>query len=107
MFEITDILQNSPGVQQQYWDWPKYQDSPQTSPVFYGPYSLGNNGDYIEHNGTVITPPEGVSGGDIQLPAGVGGGYVTTGYVLKPLERERERLSFSLSPPPSPSPRCE
>lgn len=31
------------------------------------------------HNGTVIVPPAGVSGGNIQLPAGVGGGYVTTG----------------------------
>lgn len=68
----------------QYWDWPKYQDSPLTSPVFYGPYSLGNNGDYTVHNGTVITAPDGVSGGDIQLPAGVGGGYVTTGYVSRP-----------------------
>lgn len=54
-------------------------DAPQDSPVFSGPYSLGDNGQYVVHNGTVITPPDGVSGGDIQLPAGVGGGYVTTG----------------------------
>lgn len=54
--------------------------APQDSPIFNGdPYSLGGNGQYIPHNGTVITPPEGVSGGDIQLPAGVGGGYVVTG----------------------------
>lgn len=33
----------------------------------------------MPHNGTVIVPPEGVSGGNIQLPAGVGSGYVTTG----------------------------
>lgn len=64
----------------QYWDWPKYMKAPQDSPIFNGdPYSLGGNGQYIPHNGTVITPPEGVSGGDIQLPAGVGGGYVVTG----------------------------
>lgn len=54
--------------------------APQDSPIFNGdPYSLGGNGQYIPHNGTVITPPEGVSGGDIQLPAGLGGGYVVTG----------------------------
>ncbi|KKY34132.1 putative tyrosinase central domain containing protein [Diaporthe ampelina] len=65
---------------QPYWDWPKYQHAPQDSPIFNGdPYSLGGNGQYIPHNGTVITPPDGVSGGDIQLPAGVGGGYVVTG----------------------------
>ncbi|KAK7739334.1 hypothetical protein SLS63_001677 [Diaporthe eres] len=65
---------------QPYWDWPKYMKAPQDSPIFNGdPYSLGGNGQYIPHNGTVITPPEGVSGGDIQLPAGLGGGYVVTG----------------------------
>lgn len=64
----------------QYWDWPKYMKAPQDSPIFNGdPYSLGGNGQYIPHNGTVITPPEGVSGGDILLPAGLGGGYVVTG----------------------------
>ena len=40
---------------------------------------MGGNGDYIPHDGPVITPPDGVGGGDIQLPAGVGGGNVTTG----------------------------
>ncbi|KAG6362936.1 hypothetical protein INS49_008031 [Diaporthe citri] len=65
---------------QPYWDWPKYMKAPQDSPIFNGdPHSLGGNGQYIPHNGTVITPPEGVSGGNIQLPAGLGGGYVVTG----------------------------
>ncbi|PQE28201.1 hypothetical protein CJF30_00010921 [Rutstroemia sp. NJR-2017a BBW] len=63
-----------------YWDWPKYASAPQDSPIFNGdPYSLGGNGDYVPHNGSVIVPPAGVSGGNIQLAAGVGGGYVTTG----------------------------
>ncbi|KAM3081244.1 hypothetical protein ACMFMG_005199 [Clarireedia jacksonii] len=65
---------------QPYWDWPKYASAPQDSPIFNGdPYSLGGNGDYIEHNGSVIVPPAGISGGNIQLAPGVGGGFVTTG----------------------------
>ncbi|KAH8646195.1 hypothetical protein BX600DRAFT_390610 [Xylariales sp. PMI_506] len=65
---------------QPYWDWPKYADAPQLSPIFNGdPYSQGGNGDYVPHNGTIITPPAGVGGGDTQLAPGVGGGYVTTG----------------------------
>lgn len=40
---------------------------------------MGGNGDYIPHNGSVITPPDGVGGADLQLAPGVGGGYVTTG----------------------------
>ncbi|KEY67777.1 hypothetical protein S7711_04095 [Stachybotrys chartarum IBT 7711] len=65
---------------QPYWDWPKYASAPQNSPIFNGdPYSLGGNGDYIPHEGPVIVPPPGVGGGSIQLPAGVGGGFVTTG----------------------------
>lgn len=64
----------------QYWDWAKWADAPQDSPIFNGdPYSLGGNGEYIPHDGPVIVPPPGVGGGNIALPAGVGGGYVTTG----------------------------
>lgn len=33
----------------------------------------------MEHIGPLIVPPAGVAGGNIQLPAGLGGGYVTTG----------------------------
>ncbi|KAF6798247.1 tyrosinase central domain containing protein [Colletotrichum sojae] len=65
---------------QPYWDWPKYASAPEKSPIFNGdPYSLGGNGDYVPHDGPVITPPDGVGGSNIQLPAGVGGGFVTTG----------------------------
>lgn len=65
---------------QPYWDWPKYASAPQDSPLFNGdPYSLGGNGEYVPHDGPVIVPPEGVSGGNISLPAGEGGGYVRTG----------------------------
>ncbi|KAK4182224.1 putative tyrosinase [Podospora australis] len=63
-----------------YWDWPKYATSPETSPLFDGsPTSLSGNGEYITHAGPVIVPPPGVGGGNIQLPAGTGGGFVTTG----------------------------
>ncbi|KAK7949298.1 tyrosinase central domain-containing protein, partial [Apiospora aurea] len=63
---------------QPYWDWPKYADAPQDSPIFNGdPYSLGGNGEYIPgHNGTIIQPP---GSGPVQLPPGLGGGYVKTG----------------------------
>ncbi|EFX04978.1 tyrosinase central domain containing protein [Grosmannia clavigera kw1407] len=65
---------------QPYWDWPLYASAPEDSPIFDGSdTSIGGNGDYIVHDGPVITPPSGVSGGDIQLPAGTGGSYVTTG----------------------------
>jgi tyrosinase len=65
---------------QPYWDWPRYARAPQDSPLFNGdPYSLGGNGEYVPHDGPVIVPPEGVGGGPIQLPAGVGGGFVRTG----------------------------
>ncbi|KAH7142037.1 hypothetical protein EDB81DRAFT_653224 [Dactylonectria macrodidyma] len=65
---------------QPYWDWPKYASAPEKSPIFNGDaYSLGGNGEYVPHNGPIISPPEGISGSQIQLPAGLGGGYVTTG----------------------------
>ncbi|KAK4164116.1 putative tyrosinase [Cladorrhinum sp. PSN259] len=65
---------------QPYWDWPKYQNAPQNSPIFNGdPYSLGGNGEYVPHDGPVIVPPPGIGGGNIPLAAGVGGGYVNTG----------------------------
>lgn len=65
---------------QPYWDWPKYADAPEDSPLFNGDkYSLGGNGEYIPHDGPIIIPPEGVSGDPIPLPAGTGGGYVKTG----------------------------
>ncbi|KAK8135071.1 hypothetical protein PG984_007083 [Apiospora sp. TS-2023a] len=64
---------------QPYWDWPKYADAPQDSPIFNGdPYSLGGNGEYIpDHNGSVITRPGQPD--PIQLPPGLGGGFVKTG----------------------------
>ncbi|KAK1541032.1 hypothetical protein CPAR01_07021 [Colletotrichum paranaense] len=65
---------------QPYWDWPRYASAPELSPIFNGdPYSLGGNGEYIPHDGPVIEPPVGIGGSSIQLPAGVGGGLVTTG----------------------------
>lgn len=40
---------------------------------------MGGNGDYIPHSGRVIAPLAGFNGTSIQLPAGNGGGNVTTG----------------------------
>lgn len=73
-------IQTSPLIISKYWDWPLYASAPEDSPLFNGSdTSIGGNGDYIVHDGPVITPPDGVGGGDIQLPAGTGGSYVTTG----------------------------
>ena len=43
------------------------------------PYSLGGNGEYTPHDGPLLAPAPGVAGIPLQLAAGVGGGYVTTG----------------------------
>ncbi|CAG9992213.1 unnamed protein product, partial [Clonostachys byssicola] len=57
-----------------------YHTAPEKSPIFNGgSYSFGGNGDFIPHEGLAIDPPEGVGGGNVQLPAEVGGGFVTTG----------------------------
>ncbi|TAQ86703.1 hypothetical protein B7494_g4970 [Chlorociboria aeruginascens] len=58
-----------------YWEWSKWADAPQDSPIFNGDdYSMGGNGEYIPHGDYVFNeqPP-------ITLPAGLGGGCVTTG----------------------------
>ncbi|KPM45912.1 hypothetical protein AK830_g692 [Neonectria ditissima] len=82
LYTYEKALQDECGYKgyQPYWDWPKYASAPEKSPIFNGdPYSLGGNGDYVPHDGPVISPPAGISGSQIQLPAGLGGGYVTTG----------------------------
>lgn len=40
---------------------------------------MGGNGEYIAHNGTVITPSPGVEGNPVVLAAGLGGGCAQTG----------------------------
>ncbi|KAL1582993.1 hypothetical protein WHR41_08227 [Cladosporium halotolerans] len=63
---------------QPYWDWPKYASAPQDSPIFDGsPTSLGGNGKSIEHDGIVLVDLNGNPA--LELPPGVGGGYVETG----------------------------
>ncbi|GJN69657.1 hypothetical protein PLICBS_003707 [Purpureocillium lilacinum] len=67
---------------QPYWDWPKYSSAPQDSPIFNGDrYSLGGNGDFVPHDGPIAKSPNGLPlpGLGMQLPPGLGGGYVTTG----------------------------
>lgn len=63
-----------------YWDWLKYVSAPEKSPIFNGDaYSLGGNGKYIPHNGTILLPPPGAPGEPVQLPPGYGGGCVEKG----------------------------
>ncbi|EHK98553.1 putative Tyrosinase [Glarea lozoyensis 74030] len=60
-----------------YWDWPKWADAPQDSPLFNGDaYSLGGNGDFIPgHPGLTLN----FGNTTTVLPAGLGGGCVTKG----------------------------
>ncbi|TVY90929.1 Tyrosinase-like protein [Lachnellula willkommii] len=63
-----------------YWNWPKYASAPQDSPIFNGDeYSMGGNGEYIPHSGTVLAAIAGTDAADIVLAPGLGGGCVQTG----------------------------
>ncbi|KUJ20503.1 Di-copper centre-containing protein [Mollisia scopiformis] len=65
---------------QPYWDWSKWAASPQTSPMFDGsPYSMGGNGEFIDHTGLVIPPPVAGVNPTIYLEPGFGGGCVQSG----------------------------
>jgi tyrosinase len=60
---------------QPYWDWSKYPDIV-NSPIFNGDeYSMGGNGDPVPHTGMQLGPDK--------VPAGPGGGCVTTGPFAK------------------------
>ncbi|KAL5360108.1 hypothetical protein BJX96DRAFT_174978 [Aspergillus floccosus] len=62
---------------QPYWAWNKYADDPLNSPIFDGsPYSMSGNGPYIPHNDTEIAP-------GVFIPAGAGGGCVSSGPFKK------------------------
>ncbi|KAF4636967.1 hypothetical protein G7Y89_g1107 [Cudoniella acicularis] len=65
----------------QYWDWSKWANAPQDSPIFDGSaYSMGDRGEYIPgHPGLTLAPPAGSSNPTIYLPPGYGGGCVQTG----------------------------
>lgn len=59
---------------QPYWDWSKYSDLV-NSPIFNGDeWSMGGNGDPVKHDGMNM---------GFNLPAGPGGGCVTTGPLAK------------------------
>ncbi|EJT69611.1 hypothetical protein GGTG_13227 [Gaeumannomyces tritici R3-111a-1] len=64
---------------QPYWDWAKYAEAPQDSPVFNGDeWSLGGNGaPNPDRVGAIIG--KGPGGGLVHLVRGLGGGPVTTG----------------------------
>ncbi|KAF9882780.1 hypothetical protein FE257_005169 [Aspergillus nanangensis] len=58
---------------QPYWAWNKYADDPINSPIFDGsPISMSGNGAYVPHNDSEIAP-------GVFIPAGTGGGCVTSG----------------------------
>ncbi|EAQ83365.1 hypothetical protein CHGG_09769 [Chaetomium globosum CBS 148.51] len=62
-----------------YWEWGLDIADPAASPVFDGSdTSLGGNGDAIPHEGLILTEPFNAEA-LIPLPAGSGGGCVTTG----------------------------
>ncbi|KAH6847425.1 hypothetical protein B0I37DRAFT_144785 [Chaetomium sp. MPI-CAGE-AT-0009] len=62
-----------------YWEWGLSINDPAASPVFDGSEtSLGGNGEYIPHEGIILTEPLNPAV-LIPLPAGSGGGCVTTG----------------------------
>jgi len=60
---------------QPYWDWSKYPDLV-NSPIFNGDeWSMGGNGDPVQHTGMQL--------GFDTVPAGPGGGCVTKGPLAK------------------------
>ncbi|KAL2756900.1 hypothetical protein ACRALDRAFT_2072523, partial [Sodiomyces alcalophilus JCM 7366] len=57
-----------------YWNWFKYQDNLEASPLFDGSdTSMGGDGEYVPHNGSLV------GGGKVWLPSGKGGGCVKSG----------------------------
>ncbi|KAM7187605.1 hypothetical protein V8F33_011161 [Rhypophila sp. PSN 637] len=65
-----------------YWEWSLDVNNPAASPVFDGSdTSLGGNGVYFPHQGLILSEPPLANEAPllIPLPAGNGGGCVTTG----------------------------
>jgi tyrosinase len=59
-----------------YWDWPKWADAPQDSPIFNGdPYSLGGNGAFIPDHPGLSFPGSNTT----DIAPGLGGGCITSG----------------------------
>jgi tyrosinase len=67
---------------QPYWDWARYVDYPNTSPLYDGSVtSISGNGKYIpDRNGTLQPFPIPVANPpSIYTPLGTGGGYIQEG----------------------------
>ncbi|KAH8666468.1 hypothetical protein BX600DRAFT_497278 [Xylariales sp. PMI_506] len=63
---------------QPYWNWALYANDPTSSPIFDGSdYSMGSNGANIPNKGPIALTLPGYP--DVLLPAGTGGGCVTSG----------------------------
>jgi tyrosinase len=61
-----------------YWEWAKYKDDPESSPLFDGSdYSLSGNGESIPHDDiSFVLPRTNIT---VQIPAGPGGGCIHNG----------------------------
>lgn len=65
-----------------YWEWSKWANSPETSPLFNGDaYSMSGNGQYLPNKPPVVLVPAfpGLGTEPITIPRGFGGGCVTSG----------------------------
>ncbi|KAI1654376.1 Di-copper centre-containing protein [Daldinia decipiens] len=84
VYNYEQALKNECGYKgsQPYWNWALYASDPASSPIFDGSaYSMSGNGKYVPNKGIITLtlgdfPP-------IYLPAGTGGGCVTSGPFKK------------------------
>lgn len=77
VWSFEQALRNECGYTgaQPYWNWGKYSDNPESSPVFDGSaYSLSGNGAYVAGRNSSL-----IGGGAIPIPPGNGGGCLTNG----------------------------
>ncbi|KAL2143111.1 hypothetical protein VTI28DRAFT_325 [Corynascus sepedonium] len=80
---------------QPYWDWGRWAEDPENSPIFDGSdTSLSGNGEYIEHTGSGI------------VPAGNGGGCVLSGP-FKDMVVHLGPVSPAVNPAPPANPRTD
>ncbi|KAK8085916.1 hypothetical protein PG994_000890 [Apiospora phragmitis] len=89
-----------------YWNWFECPDHLTDSPVFDGSdTSMGDDGDYFEHNGTLIA-------NSFLLPSGKGGGCVKSGpsanrtIHLGPLQPKMQGMSPVMTSIRDYNPRC-
>ncbi|KAH7364797.1 hypothetical protein BKA65DRAFT_492035, partial [Rhexocercosporidium sp. MPI-PUGE-AT-0058] len=80
LWVYEETLRNECGYEgaHPYWNWGLFSDNTEANPVFDGSAtSMSGNGEYIADKGDLVLQLPGVE--DIHLPAGNGGGCVTSG----------------------------